>query len=246
MGPRREVIGLAELWLGDCRDVVPTLTRPAAVIADPPYSVSVAGAVSVGPRGSRNMDFFAGDTDWAGMRDAVVERVGLCADMRPHTIVVWCGHRQFGALTDALEARGYSTRPMVWRKQCPPPSPPGAAFTSAVEIAVYAYLPGRYWGGGQCDPNVFEADSLRHGNADKVGHPTQKPLSLMRWNVSLLVPPGGVILDPYMGSGTTGVAAVERRHPFVGIEIEPRYFDIACRRIEAAQRQGDMFRDAVA
>jgi DNA modification methylase len=54
-----------------------------------------------------------------------------------------------------------------------------------------------------------------------------------------------VILDPYMGSGSTGVAAMQMRHPFIGIEIEPRYFDIACRRIEEAQRQGDMFRDAV-
>ena len=72
------------------------------------------------------------------------------------------------------------------------------------------------------------------------------PVSLMRWCIQKAkVPPGGVILDPYMGSGTTGVAAVQMRHPFVGIEIEPRYFDVACRRIEEAQRQGDMFRDAV-
>lgn len=66
----------------------------------------------------------------------------------------------------------------------------------------------------------------------------------MRFTIDKLrVPPGGTILDPYMGSGSTGVAAAEMRHPFIGIEIEPRYFDIACRRIEQAQRQGDMFRD---
>ncbi len=75
-------------------------------------------------------------------------------------------------------------------------------------------------------------------------HPTQKPLPLMRWCIEQAkVPPGGTILDPYMGSGSTGVAAVEMRHPFVGIEIEPRYFDTACRRIEQAQRQGDLLRD---
>ena len=78
-------------------------------------------------------------------------------------------------------------------------------------------------------------------------HPTQKPIELMRWCIEQAkVPPGGVILDPYMGSGSTGVAAVQMRHPFIGIEIEERYFDVACRRIEEAQRQGDMFRDAVA
>ncbi len=69
----------------------------------------------------------------------------------------------------------------------------------------------------------------------------------MRWCIQQAkVPPGGVILDPYMGSGPTGLAAISMKHPFTGIEIEPRYFDVACRRIEEAQRQGDMFRDAVA
>jgi site-specific DNA-methyltransferase (adenine-specific)/modification methylase len=76
-------------------------------------------------------------------------------------------------------------------------------------------------------------------------HPTQKPVSLMRWCIQQAkVPDGGTILDPYMGSGSTGVAAVQMRHPFIGIEMEPKYFDIACRRIEEAQRQGDLFRDA--
>ncbi len=76
-------------------------------------------------------------------------------------------------------------------------------------------------------------------------HPTQKPVSLMRWCIQQAkVPDGGAILDPYMGSGSTGVAAVQMRHPFIGIEMEPKYFDIACRRIEEAQRQGDLFRDA--
>ena len=85
-------------------------------------------------------------------------------------------------------------------------------------------------------------------SADQRGaHPTQKPVELMRWCIQQArVPPGGVILDPYMGSGPTGLAAISMKHPFVGIEIEPRYFDVACRRIEEAQRQGDMFRDAVA
>jgi DNA modification methylase len=243
---RREVIGLATLYWGDCREIVQTLARPAAVITDPPYSVSVAGSISDGPRGTRNLDFFAGDTDWRAMRAAVVERLSLCADMKPPTIVAWSGHRQTSYISDALEDRGYATRILVWRKQCPPPATPRSGFSSAVETAVYAYLPGRHWAGGQYEPNIYEADALRHGNPDKVGHPTQKPLSLMAWNIRLLVPPGGVILDPYMGSGTTGVAAVQMRHPFIGIEIEERYFHIACRRIAEAQRQGDLFRDAVA
>ena len=76
-------------------------------------------------------------------------------------------------------------------------------------------------------------------------HPTQKPVALMRWCIERAkVSPGGIILDPYMGSGSTGVASVQMRHPFVGIEIDPGYFDTACRRIEAATKQTDLFRDA--
>ena len=71
-------------------------------------------------------------------------------------------------------------------------------------------------------------------------HPTQKPIAVMIWCIEMT---DGTILDPFMGSGTTGVACAKLGRQFIGIEIEPKYFDIACRRIEAAQRQGDIFRD---
>lgn len=72
-------------------------------------------------------------------------------------------------------------------------------------------------------------------------HPTQKPTELMKWCISHLPEGSNTILDPFMGSGTTGVAAVQMGRKFIGIEREPKYFDIACKRIEDAQRQGDMF-----
>lgn len=71
------------------------------------------------------------------------------------------------------------------------------------------------------------------------GHPTQKPLNLMKWCVSHLPESAGTILDPFMGSGTTGVAAVQMGRKFIGIELDPDYFKVACKRIEDAQRQGD-------
>jgi hypothetical protein len=111
------------------------------------------------------------------------------------------------------------------------------------------------------DAVVYQAESIR--NVDSCGetgkraiahlsnnaiandraHPTQKPVSLMEWCLEFL-PTATTILDPFMGSGTTGVACARRGRRFIGIEIEPRYFSIACRRIEEAQRQGEMFRDA--
>lgn len=83
--------------------------------------------------------------------------------------------------------------------------------------------------------------SIAETNPERIGHPTQKPLRLMKWCIGFLKEPSGLILDPFMGSGTTGVAAVQMGRDFIGIEREERYFDIACRRIEQAQRQGDLF-----
>ncbi len=75
------------------------------------------------------------------------------------------------------------------------------------------------------------------------GHPTQKPLDLMKWTIAQVdhCRIAKTILDPFMGSGTTGVAAVQMGRDFIGIEREEKYFDIACKRIAEAQRQGDLF-----
>lgn len=72
-------------------------------------------------------------------------------------------------------------------------------------------------------------------------HPTQKPVELMKWCISQLPNDCNLILDPFMGSGTTGVACQQMGKKFIGIEKEPEYFDIACKRIEEASKQGDLF-----
>ena len=72
-------------------------------------------------------------------------------------------------------------------------------------------------------------------------HPTQKPLALMRWCIEQCKNKPKIILDPFMGSGTTGVAAIQMGRKFIGIEREPKYFEIACKRIEQATKQVDMF-----
>ena len=82
--------------------------------------------------------------------------------------------------------------------------------------------------------------SIGATNAERVGHPTQKPLAVMRFTLNE-IGPAETILDPFMGSGTTGVAAVKLGRKFIGIEIHEPYFDIACRRISDALKQPDMF-----
>ena len=81
-------------------------------------------------------------------------------------------------------------------------------------------------------------DGAGPGCAEYAGHPTQKPIALME---KLISKTKGTVLDPFMGSGSTGIACVRLDRPFIGIEIEPKYFDIACERIENAQRQERMF-----
>ena len=94
-------------------------------------------------------------------------------------------------------------------------------------------------------PRVFRnlwAGILRSSEKGEHFHPTQKPVALMEWCLQFV--DAETILDPFMGSGTTGVACARLGRRFIGVEIEPRYFDMACRRIEEAQRQRDLFVDA--
>jgi site-specific DNA-methyltransferase (adenine-specific)/modification methylase len=208
---RIEKIGLATLYLGDCREIAPTLERPAAVITDPPYGIGInrSNRLSI----SRG---FSGEVwDESPISGDWMDSVVLMAD----SVVIWGGNY-------------YSLPPcrrfLIWDKEND-----GRDFAD-IEFA---------WTNVDAVARIFR---MRPMNMDggKV-HPTQKPVSLMRWCIQQAkVPDGGAILDPYMGSGSTGVAAVQMRHPFIGIEMEPKYFDIACRRIEEAQRQGDLFRDA--
>jgi len=83
--------------------------------------------------------------------------------------------------------------------------------------------------------------SISGMNAERIGHPTQKPLKLMKWCIDWLPAEAITILDPFMGSGTTGVAALQLGRKFIGIELDPDYFEIACKRIEEAWKQPRLF-----
>jgi site-specific DNA-methyltransferase (adenine-specific) len=224
---RKEVIGLATLYLGDCREIAPGLDRPAAVISDPPYGQAYKGSGGGQGRARR--------LQWAMIEgdSAPFDPTELCG--LADNVLLWGAHHFHVRLPDrgrwlfwdkrvgAVPERSFGCGEMAWHNQ------PGVV---------------------RCCRLLWDGICAQAGSKEEIldgrVHPTQKPVALMRWCIEQAkVPPGGVILDPYMGSGSTGVAAMQMRHPFVGIEIEPRYFDIACRRIEEAQRQGDMFRDAV-
>jgi site-specific DNA-methyltransferase (adenine-specific)/modification methylase len=98
------------------------------------------------------------------------------------------------------------------------------------------------WTNFDANSRIFDW-TIAATNAERVGHPTQKPLKLMEWCLSF-APDARTVCDPFMGSGTTGVACANMGKTFYGIEREPKYFEIACQRIENAQRQASLFEPA--
>lgn len=238
---RREVqIGDCRLILGDCLEVLPTLSRVDAVVTDPPFNIPHKFSEAKGRtgKGTRVLQW---DWDSNISREDVVRALVSAAGLS-QAFFTFCGLSQATLIADDMAEAGFVCKPAVWVKECPPPAGKGNWWPSGMQMAVYGYRAGAWF--GDDDPkrsNVFTADAYRHGNPDKNGHPTQTPLVLMERYVKSIVRPGGVALDPFMGSGTTGVACAKNRRAFIGIEIEERYFDIACERIRKAYAQPDMF-----
>lgn len=221
------------LYHGDCREVLPTLEPVDLVHTDPPYSLSGdSDHENRRGKGTRRLEFFEGDRDWETMTTNVVERLMLAAPLAA-AHYVWCGHRQFGAIVEAFEALGFKTRFLVWRKLCPVPAPPGVGWDSGAELCVYAFRGGRKWTPptGTKASNVIEADSYRHGQPGKVDHPTQKPLATASTPLQFSTEPGDVVLDPFMGSGTTLYVAKSLGRRGIGIEIEERFCELAALRL---------------
>lgn len=231
---RVEHIGNATLYLGDCRDILPTLPRVDAVITDPPYGISLEKKTS----DYRDSKFFdAGESLRAST---------LYADEPEHVRELIRSAIPL-ALAIAERAVVFSGPAMLWAY--PEPASLGSVFTLAGA--------GRTAWGFQCshpvlfygkDPFLQDGKGGRPNshkddqpNRDQVDHPCPKPVAWMRWAVNRGSRKNETVLDPFMGSGTTGIACHQLGRRFIGIEIEPKYFDIACRRIEQAQRQGDLF-----
>lgn len=207
---RVEIIGDCTLYLGDCRDILPTLGTVDAVVTDPPYGIGFAGQPTKWQRR-------AGQAPEAWDN----QTVDLAPAIAPGRIqVVWGGNYY-----PLPVSRGW----LSWFKPDAPPS------MANIELA---------W--TNQDRNARQVtQTIGATNAERVGHPTQKPLAVMLWCLGLY-PDALTILDPFMGSGTTGVACVNLGRSFIGIEREPSYFDIACRRIEDAYKQPRLFAEPVA
>jgi site-specific DNA-methyltransferase (adenine-specific) len=238
---RIERIGDATLYLGDCLEILPTLPKVDAVITDPPYGIVHDFGTQNRLDGSRALQW-----DWDGEGTHNLIRSAISASLsllrRPGNAFAFAGFDTLEISRELFRAAGMTPKPWAWVKLCPPPAMPGNRWPSGFEVACLGYDAGSFF--ADLNPsrrNVMVADALRAGNSEKAGHPTQKPLAVMAHLIASLVAPGTTALDPFMGSGTTGVAALQLGRSFVGIEKDQAFFDIACRRIEQAFNQRPLF-----
>jgi hypothetical protein len=239
--------GKVKLVLADCREALGAISADHWIM-DAPYEDEMHKAKGSGKRRKlrtdggpelKALDFGSVTT----VRDAVT---GLAVGRCTGWFISFCSPEGVAAWRDSIEAAGLRyKRACFWYKPDGAPQMNGQGPAFAVEPFVTAWCGGGYsrWNGGG-RRNLFQHltnQSDRHG-----AHPTEKPLSLMGEIVGLFTDPGQVVCDPFMGGGTTGVACVKRGRRFIGIERDPKYFEIACERVDFAARQPDMFGETVA
>ena len=202
---RVEVIGQAELYLGDCMEIMPTLGKVDAVVTDPPYGI---GADKKNAHSSIRDNTAWDDVNWDS------KRIDVSALKWHKEVAIWGGNY----FADLLPPSGGW---LVWRK---PQAETGFSLADAELCWTNKPISAR-----------MKTFPRRDGNQ----HPTQKPVSVMEWTLSFIE--GLMVLDPFMGSGSTGVACVRTGKAFIGIEKHEPYFEIACERIRKAHQQPDLF-----
>ncbi len=223
---RKEQIGDCTLYLGDCLEILPTLWRVLtrreawALITDPPYGVSWKRGIN-NARQSKAHCGIVNDGDTSA-RDAVLGMIDAPAII-------------FGSFYAPYPAK--TKQVLIWHK--PPDSGLVGSVTGFRRDAEPIFLVGP-WRNDSVKSSVLTAPAQFRGHAAaETGHPHSKPVELIKQLISAT--DAEAILDPFMGSGTTGVACVNLGRKFIGIEIEPKYFDISCKRIEEAYRQPRLF-----
>jgi DNA modification methylase len=230
------IIGDATLYLGDCAEILPTLGKVDAVITDPPYGMSwntdstrFSGGEAITNRFKQQSARGVGRDDWGAIHQ----------DDEPFDPAPWLAYPKvimWGANHYAQRLPVGTT--LVWLKKS------DHLFGTFLSDAELGWQKGGY--GVYVHRKSFPPPSrIAENDGIRAAHPTQKPVGLMAWCIERLGKPE-TILDPFMGSGTTGVASIQLGRKFIGIEREPKYFDIACRRIEQAVSQGQLFAPPVA
>lgn len=238
---RKEVIGAATLYLGDALTIAPALGSVDHVITDPPYEAITHKALDGSNTARRNDGRPASPAVDFEPIDAIRDRVVAMGEQCAGWFIAFCTAEGVARWADCINASGMKyKRACVWVKPDCTPQLNGQGPAMGAEMFVCAWAGeghARWNAGGKRGVYTHCVNGPeRHGV-----HPTEKPRRLMAELVADFTQPSQIILDPFMGSGTTGVAAVQLGRNFIGIEQDERYFDIACKRIDDAQRQGSLF-----
>ena len=212
--------GRVTLYRGDCREILPTLGKVDAVVTDPPYGIGFPYRSYVDSAEALEA-LIPSIMDVVGRARRGVITPGN-TNIHKYPAPTWTGAWTW----DTTTSRGK----WGWSQWQP--------------ILLYGedVWPGTSSKGGplKSDRINFSGGQAKIIDADGEGHTCPKPLEFMRRVVARFTSAGELVVDPFLGSGTTGVACVKLGRKFIGIEIDPRYFDIACRRIEEAARQPDL------
>ena len=235
---RIERIGDATLYLGDCREILPTLGKVDAVVTDPPYEDELHKAIgrirrNDGQKMIETLGFDGINTSRAKIAELIVNASNGWA-------LIFTLAEGVRAWRDDLQKSGAKwDTVLAWIKPDAAPRFNGQGAARGFENCMTAWCGKGYrsWNsGGKRGVYTHCVNTGRHGE-----HPTEKPLPLMKELLLDYSDFGETILDPFMGSGTTGVACAKLGRPFIGVELDPNWFDLSCRRIEQAYKQPDMF-----
>lgn len=236
---REEIIGDCRLILGDCLEVLPAIAPVDHIFSDPPYEDELHGAIGrIRRNDGREM---IQDLGFDGINAQRAEIAKACVDASKGWLVLFTLAEGVRAWRDDVQSAGgkWDTT-LAWIKPDASPRFNGQGAARGFENAVTAWCGTGYrsWnaGGKRGVYTHLVNPPNRHG-----AHPTEKPIALMCELLLDFTAPGALVCDPFMGSGTTGVAAAKLGRKFIGIEQNEKWFDIACERIAGVQRQPDMF-----
>jgi len=225
---RIERIGNAVLLLGDCLEILPTLPKVDAVITDPPYGVNLGlhdAAKEKRPQFLAKQAYENYADTHENLLSIVVPAVKLSLTLA-NRACIFCAGMNIWDFPRANTIGGVYLPAACGRN--------GWGFASLAHCLFYGTAPDLQKGAKHTAIRSSEG-------ADDNAHPCPKPIGWMIWATDLVSRRGETVLDPFMGSGTTGVACMNLGRHFIGVEIEEKYYRIACERIENAQRQQRMF-----
>lgn len=227
-------IGDCQLYLGDCLDILPTLPKVGAVVTDPPYKMEIHGRGFAAKRCYYERLNYGTSTDFK-LSDGFYSL--LLALLNETNLVIFCNKLAKLDIENWAISKNFTFDELVFCKSAPVPLS-NNQWLPDKEFAVHVFRDCGVKGNFNTKSTWFVDTNFQQKDFD---HPSVKPLYALEHIISNISSHEDLILDPFMGSGTTGVACVKLGRRFIGIEIEPQYFDIACKRISDAYKQGDFF-----